>query len=148
MPGALYGADVAGVKAIVPHLELGDDSIPTEAQAVGFLELVSTWVDAALGPLTLVDPERVDRVLAGAKGVVELGASALAEDAAHPESAGPTTSSYGTRLWERYDKALEGLLDSVGRGREGGDAGAGEGVTVGVPAVYTPPPMFRRRRGF
>jgi hypothetical protein len=143
-----FGASVDGVRALLPHRRIDETSKPTEEQVERFLASGSGWVSVRLGYPTsfaALDAEATTTFEELAAGLVELYAGAFAEDAAHPEQAGPGESSYGSILWERFLKGVDELLEALGKATDGG-AGDGElpvGQAPGSIAYSFPPPTFR-----
>jgi hypothetical protein len=139
-----FGASLEGVKALLPTTELDDDTRPTAQQVRGFIDGIGALVSARIGDLATVSADRRDVFELAARGVVHLGAAAMAEDAAHPSMTGPDDTSYGSVLWERYREQLDDLA-ALFASEDGGGPLVGGG---GEPAVSAPPPLFRRDTGF
>lgn len=141
----LFGATLAGVKAKLPHLSITYATQPTKIQVEGYIDDIATHVAFRIGAYSSVitDTDLVNRITGMAKYVVELGAAATAQDAAHPSHVGPNESAYGGTLWSRYEKALQELVDVVNNATPGIDPGAGDpGGTSGAGAVYGNGPQF------
>lgn len=147
MPVA-FGASVDGVRALLPHRRIDETSRPSLADVERFLAQGSGWVALRLGYPTsfeALDPDdQRPHFEALAAGLVELYAGAFAEDAAHPEQAGPGESSYGSILWERFLRGIDELLEALGKATDTG--GGGEEPAAGHPGTVAysfPPPTFR-----
>jgi hypothetical protein len=136
-----YGATVQGVRGHHPTLTLTESSQPSETDVEGYIEALSAWVDARVGPLTAATA-----AFDMAKSLVELGAAAWADWAAHPETVDKAESTYGDRLWAQFLRGLDELLEALGIATEGLP-----GPTAGRPGVPEwsfPPPLIVRDAGF
>lgn len=136
MAAELYGADRAGVQALLTNRRITDSSTPSLTDVDRYLAMVAGWVAGALRIAGVDAPDRD-----AAAGVILLGAAALTEDAAHPERAGEGDSSYGAVLWDRYQSELERLASGEPEAEASDDDNEGA-------ACSFPEPMFVRDEPF
>ena len=131
-PVGIYGASVAGVRALVPEARLLD-TLPTGPGVYGVtFAQVEEWLREVTGVVAIkldgwerlsTDPTAVvlningapagpsdrEQLIAAARTIVHNGAAAYLEAARHPERARPNDSSYADVLWRRYELGLEQL---------------------------------------
>jgi hypothetical protein len=147
---ATYGGAVAGVRALLPHLDIDAQSKPSETSVGLFLDAIRGRVLGRLGPLDALPDAYLDGTVgrrtalgAFAANVIELGAAAMTEDAAFPERSSPTAdeSSYGATLWARYREAFDELLVAAGVEAPGGSTGGGSTFSTDRPAASFPAPL-------
>lgn len=146
-PTVPFDATVEAVRDLLPHRTIDATSKPSEADVVGYLVAVGNRTAARLGPASgwpaTVDPAVIT---ATARGLVELGAGAYADDASFPERASTIGSSrYGAVLWERYKEGLDELVRIVNPPPA---PSPGNINTTGRPAIHTPPPLFTRATAY
>ena len=145
---AHYGASFGGVQALLPGRRITDKTPTTPSDVRGFLATIGHQVAARIrGRLGELE------VLAGAaeglhfrqaaRGLVQLGAAAMVEDAGFPERAGvdATDTSYGAVLWARYREGLDGLVASIDGEIERRRAKARQ--LDASPGISSPEPTFR-----
>lgn len=150
-PEERYGATLDTVRGLVPAMRIGPDTRPSEEQVEGFLEVITGEVALVVEDLAArgYSVATVTRGRTYAKGLVALGAAAMAVDAAHPERTGRTASSYGEVLWDRYTNRLTNLVDLLDFDEDaGGDGEEPGGPATGSPAYSFPEPTMRRNTGF
>lgn len=146
---ALYDAALPGVRALLPHRRIAPDTRPDEGAVELFLERVSGQVRARVGDLTAYADGAA--YADAARLAVELGAAAMAEDAAFPERASTADSDYGAVLWTRYREALADLVAILNlEEAAGGSSGGGVEVPVvsGRAVASFPEPLLRREVAF
>ncbi len=153
-PGPTYGASVDGVRAFLPHRVIDAASAVSTVDVERFLSVVGQRVASAIdGPLGRLealganDPTVAPLAAAfrtNARGLVELGAAAMTEDAGFPERSGidATDSSYGAVLWDRFTTGLDGLAGGIDAELRTRLEGASP-TTDAQPAVSGPPPFLR-----
>lgn len=148
-------ATVDGVHAFVPSLPaFTPSSKPSNADVAVYLDLTGGQVEAAvarsLAALDLLEAagvvaaDVVDRWRAQVRSLAELGAAAMAFDAAYPElaAASETDQRYGAALWNRYRQGLADLPKQLAEFlAQFDETAAGDPA---VPAVSGPAPMFTR----
>lgn len=149
MPGAPFGASVAGVEGHVSDIHLTDSSRPTRSTVEEWLKTIGGQVSgAAAGYATLenADPLAYAEVVDTARGLVNLGAAAWVADAAFPERADGNSASLGEVLWARYKDGLASLTARVAQLLAAVvtvDVSAGDQVLFSFPA-----PLVHRDRRF
>lgn len=142
-----YGASLADVRAFLPHRRIDGTTKPTDAQARQFLVITTDRIAGRLGLVAGYTPELQEAAGKAAAGIAAQGAAALVENAGAPERAGKQGTGYGDWLWSEYLKAIDELLEELGKATST-DAGAGAPAVVGRPAGSFPPPIWRRDTGF
>lgn len=132
-----------GVRAHLPLLPIGADTTPSTGNVEHYLRTLSNSLRARIGDLA--GHADADALTAAARDVVEVGAAAMAEDAAFPERADQADTSYGNVLWARYRQLLADLLITLGidPDQPGTTPGAGGAAGAGIASSF-PPPLFAR----
>jgi hypothetical protein len=145
-----YGADVDGVRALLPHIRIADDTTPSQTDVSAYLEMSSNWVVMRLGNLMLFDefdPGIRTRVEAHARGAVELRAAAQTEDAKYPERASTSDAGYAAVLRAQADRAIDEALEALGEGT-GGGVGGPTGEARPIVADFPATPLVTRDQRF
>lgn len=114
---------------------------PTPGEIEGWIPIGAAEVSGRLGTLTGDCDSEAHR--ARAKHALALYVAAMAEDAHYPERAGKP-GSYGTRLWDRWDKQLDRLAVDVEQCRDGTSEDTSGGSGHGFPDT----PMFTQTQRF
>ena len=139
-----FGANVAGVQALIPEVELldtlaiGQRGVTKDQVRVWLVELTG-HVLLRLSRYTELSEIRQGVVVAMARDILHNGAASYAEAAAFPERTGRAETSYDQVLWKRYlgDRdALEAQVDEWLDEQDGG-SGAG-GISASFPCVAIP----------
>jgi hypothetical protein len=143
MPDNVYGANMAGVRAHVPLLELENNTRPSLEQVQGFIDRMTGVVTARVGDIT----GRADfpALAELARLAVELAAASLAEAATFPERANTSDASYSDVLWTRYRETLDDLLAALDIDE---DEGPGAGGGAGGAVASFPEALYTRDIGF
>jgi hypothetical protein len=133
-----FGADVAGVRRLLPTISIEASSEPSEGDVQAWLAEFTGNVARRLGDLTALDEAKVEELTVAARGLVHLAVAATTYDAHFPERAGLADESYGGVLWDRYTTGLNELDTEVTELRT-----APENVTAGASPLYSfPEPAF------
>lgn len=133
-----FGADVAGVRRLLPTVAIEASTEPSEADVQVWLAEFTGNVARRLGDLTALSEAQRDEIRTAAKGLVHLAVAATTFDAHFPERAGLADESYGGVLWDRYTTGLNELDTEVTELRT-----APENVTAGSTPLYSfPEPAF------
>lgn len=133
-----FGADVAGVRRLLPTVAIEASTEPSEADVQVWLAEFTGNVARRLGDLTALSEAQRDEIRTAAKGLVHLAVAATTFDAHFPERAGLADESYGGVLWDRYTTGLNELDTEVTELLT-----APENVTAGATPRYSfPEPAF------
>lgn len=133
-----FGADVAGVRRLLPTITIEADTEPSKADVEAWLVEFTGNVARRLGDLAALSNAQREEITTAAKGLVHLAVAATTYDAHFPERAGVTEQSYGGVLWDRYTTGLDELDTEVTELLT-----APENVTAGAtPLASFPEPAF------
>lgn len=135
-----YGASVAGVRRLLPTVDIEASSEPSESDVQAWLAEFTGNVARRLGNVSALTEAQVGEITVAARGLVHLGVAATVYDAHFPERAGLTDQSYGQVLWGRYSDGLD-ELDAEVEALTGEEAAGGADAS-GVPLYYFPEPAF------
>lgn len=143
----LYGASLEGVQDWLPTFTITDTSQPNATAVEGMLTFTSRWVANRLGDLGRFSADLRALTEANARGLVELGAAALTDKAAHPAQAGRGHTSYGDELWAMFLAGIDEALEALGKQVDEAQ-GPPAAVPGDTPAAYFPVARFWRDSGF
>jgi hypothetical protein len=135
-----FGAEVAGVRRLLPTIEITEATTPSEEDVAAWLAEFSGEVGRRIGGLLAAyeagSSELAELTAAGAR-LVYFAVAATVYDAHYPERAG-TDGGYGAVLWQRYTAGLDALdTDDLTDAGDGGAAAAGATLDASFPE-----PMF------
>lgn len=140
-----FGANLAGVQALIPEVELldtlaiGQRGVTKDQVRVWLVELTGHVLLRLSQYTELTDTARQDVVVAMARDILHNGVASYAEAAAFPERTGRAETSYDQVLWKRYldDRAaLEAQIDEWLDGQNA-NTGAG-GISASFPCAAVP----------